>query len=83
LGLDRRHPQARWGWVLEFKYLKASASKAQIQAAQKQARAQLERYLEDGPRLKQRLGRASYKAASIVCLGLKKCVVEVVKVVEA
>ncbi|MFM7204327.1 MAG: AAA family ATPase, partial [Myxococcota bacterium] len=46
LGLDRRHPQARWGWVLEFKYLKASASKAQIQAAQKQARAQLERYLE-------------------------------------
>ncbi|MFM7204826.1 MAG: AAA family ATPase, partial [Myxococcota bacterium] len=82
LGLDRRYPQAKWGWVLEFKYLKQDATPAQIEAKQEEARTQLERYLEDGPRLRQLLGRPHYKAASIVSLGLKKCVVQVVKTVE-
>jgi len=82
LGLDRRYPKARWGWILEFKYVKQRASQAVIQAKQKEAREQLLRYCEEGPRLRQLLGRESYKAASIVCVGLKKCVVEVVKVVD-
>ena len=82
LGLDRRYPQAKWGWVLEFKYLKQDATPAQIEAKQQEARVQLERYLEDGPRLRQLLGRSSYKAASVVSLGLKRCVVELVKTVE-
>ncbi|MFM7200339.1 MAG: AAA family ATPase, partial [Myxococcota bacterium] len=83
LGLDRRYPKARWGWILEFKYVKKSASQAVIQAKQKEAREQLLRYCEEGPRLRQLLGRTSYKAASIICVGLKKCVVEVVKVVDS
>ncbi|MFM7203081.1 MAG: AAA family ATPase, partial [Myxococcota bacterium] len=82
LGLDRRYPKARWGWILEFKYVKQRASQAVIQAKQEEAREQLLRYCEEGPRLRQLLGRTSYKAASIVCVGLKNCVVEVVKVVD-
>ena len=82
LGLDRRHPKAQWGWLLEFKYLKKTATAEQIKAKQQEARVQLQRYLQDGPRLRQQLGRPRYKAASIVCVGLKKCLVEIVEVVE-
>ncbi|MFM7201743.1 MAG: hypothetical protein ACKO6N_13215 [Myxococcota bacterium] len=65
-----------WGSILEFKYVKKSASPAVIQAKQKEAHQQLLRYCVEAPRLRQLLGRTSYKAASIVCVGLKKCVLE-------
>jgi hypothetical protein len=61
-------PQARYEWILELKYCKASASKAEIAAKREKALEQVKGYLH-AYRME---GRPDLKAAAIVFIGKNK-----------
>ena len=61
------HPQMRYGYVIELKYLKVGERK-RVRATLQQAKAQLARYLADAP-LRQRLGNAQLIGIALVFRG--------------
>jgi hypothetical protein len=72
LGASRDVANARYSWLLEFKYLQANAKPAQIEAAFAEAEGQVARYASDRELLPLLLDRRELKAGMIVFLGTKK-----------
>jgi hypothetical protein len=71
LGASRNVASARFSWLLEFKYLKAGAKPAEIEAAFAEAEEQVERYASDGELLPLLLDHRELRAGMIVFLGTK------------
>jgi hypothetical protein len=65
-------PSARFSWLLEFKYLRANAKPAQIEAAFAEAEEQVARYASDGELLPLLLDGHELKAGMIVFVGTKE-----------
>ncbi len=63
---------AHFSWLLEFKYEKAGAKAAQIEAAFAEAEAQVERYAADKDLLPLLVGNRRLRAGMLVFLGTKK-----------
>jgi hypothetical protein len=72
LGASKSVANARFSWLLEFKYLGASARSAQIDAAFAEAEAQVERYASDKELLPILLMNRELKAGMIVFVGTKR-----------
>jgi hypothetical protein len=72
LGASRNVANARFSWLLEFKYLEAGARPARIEAAFAEAEAQVERYASDRELLPLLLDHRELKAGMIVFVGRKK-----------
>ena len=69
LALDHRFPDARVSWLLELKHLKAGSSEEAVEAARGEARAQIDRYLEDAGALQALMGDREIRAATVVLVG--------------
>ncbi len=63
---------ARYSWLLELKYLKAGAKTAQIEAAFREAEAQVARYANDPVLLPMLLGNRELQAGMLVFVGANK-----------
>ncbi len=72
LAVSRNVAGANFSWLLEFKYLKAGAKPAQIEAAFVQAEAQVSQYSTDPALLPHLLGDKQLKAGMLVFVGAKK-----------
>jgi hypothetical protein len=72
LGASRNVANARFSWLLEFKYLPTGARPAQIEAAFAEAQAQVKRYASDKDLLPLLLDHRELKAGMIVFIGTKK-----------
>ena len=72
LAVSRNVSGANYSWLLEFKYLKAGAKPAQIEAAFGQAEAQVRQYSTDPALLPHLLGDKQIKAGMLVFVGAKK-----------
>jgi hypothetical protein len=72
LGASKSVPSARFSWLLEFKYLRANAKPAQIEAAFAEAEEQVARYASDGELLPLLLDGHELKAGMIVFVGTKE-----------
>jgi len=78
LGLDKRFPDARYAWMIELKYLNPPAGPlgadgARVEAARKEAQAQLEGYVQDERVLKLVKGERQLRCATLVVVGMKEC----------
>jgi hypothetical protein len=76
LGLDGRYPDAKYGWLLELKYLKSKARPAEIEKAHQAAAKQLHAYGSDEGVVKVLRGTGAHRrvlAASIVVVGMRQC----------
>ena len=69
LGVSGFVPMARYGWLLELKYLQTGASQAQVEAAFAEAEGQLGRYLSDASLLPLLTAGRGLKAGSLVFVG--------------
>ena len=72
LGASPGVADARFSWLLEFKYLKANAKPAEIEAAFAAAETQVERYASDAALLPLLKGNRELKAGMIVFAGTKR-----------
>jgi hypothetical protein len=72
LGASKSIANARFSWLLEFKYLQAGAKPAQVEAAFAAAEAQVERYASDTELLPLLLDNRELKAGMIVFIGAKR-----------
>ncbi len=72
LAVSRSVAGASFSWLLEFKYLKAGAKPAQIEAAFAEAEAQVRQYSTDPALLPHLLGDKQLKAGMLVFVGAKK-----------
>jgi hypothetical protein len=72
LGASRGIAGAKYSWLLELKYLKAGANPSQIEAAFREAAAQVARYASDPALLPMLLGDRELRAGMLVFLGAKK-----------
>lgn len=72
LAASHSAPSARFSWLLEFKYLKANAKPAEIEAAFAAAAEQVERYASDSVLLPILVGDRELKTGMIVFIGTKK-----------
>jgi hypothetical protein len=72
LGASRNVANARFSWLLEFKYLQANARPARIEAAFAEAEEQVGRYASDEQLLPILLDGRELRAGMIVFVGTKK-----------
>jgi hypothetical protein len=72
LGASKNVADARYSWLLEFKYLPTSAKPPQIEAAFTEAQKQVERYASDPELLPILLEHRELRAGMLVFVGTKK-----------
>jgi hypothetical protein len=72
LGASRNVANARFSWLLEFKYLPAGAKAARIEAAFEEAEAQVARYSSDRELLSLLLDHRELRAGMIVFVGTRE-----------
>ena len=72
LGASPALPNARYSWLLELKYLKATATRAQVEAAFAEAEPQVARYASDQALLPLLVGDRTLKAGMVVFVGTKE-----------
>ena len=70
---NRIQPLARYGFLIELKYVKAGATPAMVTAKLDEADAQLRRYLAD-PKLAALSGPSGFRAVSVVFVSTEECV---------
>ncbi len=69
---SKTRPAARYGFLIELKYLKAGATEAMVSARLDEADEQLRRYLAD-PKLHGIAGEEGWRAVSIAFVGTEAC----------